>query len=498
MASGHLHIPEQPYVAESGKPKRDRTSYLYIAVIVAVVLGVIVGLTAPDFAKNMKPLGTMFISLIKMMIVPVIFCTIVLGIGSVRAAATVGKAGGIALAYFLSMSTFALGIGLVVGNLIHPGDGLKVTKGAGETYAKAAENAGGMVDFIAHIIPETLVSALTAGNVLQGLFVALLVGFAIQRLGRAGEPILQGIAHLQKLVFRILSMILWLAPLGAFGAIANVVGIGGWGAIAQLGKLMIGFYLTCIVFVFGLLWLILKVFTGLNAYKLFKYLGREFLLILATSSSESALPNVMAKLAHAGVDKSTVGIVIPTGYSFNLDGTAIYLTMSTLFIANVMGVPMTMGEQAGLLVFMIIASKGAAAVTGGGLATLAGGIQSFRPDMIDGVAVVAGIDRFMSEARALTNFAGNSVATLLVGKWTRTVDLARVHDVLDGKHPFDYSTMTDTHDPVAEAIEHHADSGGGPVFVPTPIDPARQLQPTPMPVLPATQQLVDDDPRSTD
>lgn len=488
-------LANQPYIADSGKPKRDRTSYLYIAVIVGVVLGIVVGLFFPSFATGLKPLGTMFIALVKMMIVPVIFCTIVLGIGSVRAAATVGKAGGIALAYFLTMSSLALAIGLVVGNLVHPGDGLKVTKGGGDTYAKSAENAGSMVDFIAHIIPDTLVSALTAGNVLQGLFVALLVGFAAQRMGKAGEPIIRGVGHLQKLVFRILSMILWLAPLGAFGAIANVVGLGGWTAIANLAKLMIAFYITCIVFVFGLLALILKVFTGLNAYKLFKYLGREFLLILATSSSESALPNVMAKLTHAGVDKSTVGIVIPTGYSFNLDGTAIYLTMATLFIANVMGKPMSIGEQAALLVFMVIASKGAAAVTGGGLATLAGGIQSFRPDMIDGVAVVAGIDRFMSEARALTNFAGNSVATILVGKWTNSVNLKLVHDTLDGLNPFDYATMSETHDPIDEDIHHHGDPGH--IFVPTPIDPARELQPTPMPVLP-TQAQVDDDPRSPD
>lgn len=462
-----------PHVVEPATPRRDRTHWLYIAVIVAVFLGILVGLAFPSFGAGLKPLGTMFINLIRMMIAPVIFCTIVLGIGSVRAAATVGKAGGIALAYFLTMSTFALAIGLGVGNVIHPGEGLQATKGGGDTYAKQAENAGSIVDFVQGIIPDTLFSALTKGSVLQALFVALLVGFAVQRLGKAGDPVIRGIAHLQKLVFRILSMILWLAPIGAFGAIASVVGIGGWGAIAQLLKLMLGFYITCLVFVFVVLWLILRFFTGVNALKLYKYLGKEFLLILATSSSESALPNVMAKLTHAGVDKSTVGIVIPTGYSFNLDGTAIYLTMSTLFIANVMGKPMSIGEQAGLLVFMIIASKGAAAVTGGGLATLAGGIQSFRPDMLDGVAVVAGVDRFMSEARALTNFAGNSVATILVGRWTGTVDLQRVHDVLDGKAPFDYTTMADAHDPDVH-LGH----------LPHPINPADDLPPTPMPILP--------------
>jgi aerobic C4-dicarboxylate transport protein len=473
-------IPTQPYVADSGKPKRDRTSYLYIAVIIAVLLGVFVGLVAPDFAKGLKPMGTMFVNLIKMMISPIIFCTIVLGIGSVRAAATVGKAGAMALGYFLTMSTFALGIGLLVGNLVHPGDGLVIPKGGGDTYAKQAESAGGIVDFIQGIIPNTLVSALTAGNVLQTLFVALLAGFAIQRLGKAGDPIIRGIGHLQKLVFRILGMILWVAPLGAFGAISAVVGQGGWSAIGQLMKLMLAFYITCTIFVFVVLWVILKSFTGVNALKLYRYLAREFLLILATSSSESALPNLMAKMEHAGVDKGTVGIVVPTGYSFNLDGTAIYLTMSTLFIANAMGKPMSIGEKAGLLAFMIIASKGAAAVTGGGLATLAGGIQAYRPDMLDGVGVVVGVDRFMSEARALTNFAGNSVATILVGKWTNTVNLGRVHDVLDGFAPFDYGTMTDTHDPLAEDSQRHHHHA----HVPTPIDPAEDLQPTPMAVLP--------------
>ena len=230
-------------------------------------------------------------------------------------------------------------------------------------------------------------------------------------------------------------MVLWLAPIGAFGAIAGVVGATGIDAVKQLAILMLAFYITCVIFVFGVLGLVLKVFGGFNIFKLAKYLGREYLLIVATSSSESALPNLMRKMEHAGVGKSTVGIVVPTGYSFNLDGTAIYLTMAAIFISDAMNQPMNMKEQIGLLLFMIIASKGAAGVSGAGIATLAAGLQSHRPELLDGVGVIVGIDRFMSEARALTNFSGNAVATLLVGKWTHTIDNDRVHKVLNGELP---------------------------------------------------------------
>ena len=425
-------------IAKSKQPRKDRTHWLYIGVIIAVIAGIIFGLVAPSAATEFKVVGTMFVNLIKMMISPVIFCTIVLGIGSVRAAASVGKAGGIALTYFITMSTFALGVGLVVGNLIEPGTGLNIeaTKDAGAQYAAKADHGGGTVGFIQSIIPDTLFSALTSGSVLQTLFVALLVGFAVQSLGTKGEPILQGIAHVQRLVFKILTMILWIAPIGAFGAIAGVVGATGFEAVKQLAILMLAFYITCVVFVFGVLGLVLRIFTGYNMFKLAKYLAREYLLIVATSSSESALPNLMRKMEHVGVDKFTVGIVVPTGYSFNLDGTAIYLTMAAIFISDAMNKPMTVGEQIGLLVFMIIASKGAAGVSGAGIATLAAGLQSHRPELLDGVGVIVGIDRFMSEARALTNFSGNAVATLLVGTWTKTIDKQRVHDVLDGKIPY--------------------------------------------------------------
>jgi aerobic C4-dicarboxylate transport protein len=426
--------------------RRDRTHWLYIAVIVAVLAGVAVGILAPEVGKSIGVLGTMFVSLIKMMIAPVIFCTIVLGIGSVRKAATVGKVGGLAFVYFLVMSTFALAIGLVVGNLIHPGSGMHITAktaAKGAELAEKAHESGGLMDFVQGIIPDTLFSSLTAGSVLQALFVALLVGFALQAMGSAGEPILRGIEHLQKLVFKVLVMILWLAPIGAFGAIANVVGQTGWSAVTQLLTLMLAFYITCVVFVFGVLGGLLRAAAGVSIFKLVRYLAREYLLIFSTSSSESALPRLIAKMEHLGVDRSTVGVVVPTGYSFNLDGTAIYLTMASLFIADAMGAPMSVAQQIGLLVFMIVASKGAAGVTGAGLATLAGGLQSHRPDLLDGVGLIVGIDRFMSEARAVTNFSGNAVATVLVGSWTKTIDRDKVNAVLGGEDPFDELTMLD-------------------------------------------------------
>lgn len=425
---------------------RDRTHWLYLAVIAAVIAGVIVGLAAPGVGKSVAVLGTMFVSLIKMMITPVIFCTIVLGIGSVRKAATVGKIGGLAFGYFLAMSTIALAIGLVVGNLLHPGSGLKITESTaakGAELAGKAHESGGLMDFIQHIIPTTLFSALTEGNVLQALFVALLVGFATQALGSKGEPIVRGIEHLQRLVFRVLVMVLWLAPIGAFGAMANVVGQTGWSAVTSLLTLMLGFYTTCVVFIFVVLGLLLRLVSGASIFKLVRYLAREYLLIFATSSSEAALPRLIAKMEHLGVEQSTVGVVVPTGYSFNLDGTAIYLTMASLFIADALGDPLSVAEQIGLLLFMIVASKGAAGVSGAGLATLAGGLQAHRPELLDGVGLIVGIDRFMSEARALTNFSGNAVATVLVGSWTKTIDYDQMGRVLSGEDPFDEVTMLD-------------------------------------------------------
>jgi aerobic C4-dicarboxylate transport protein len=377
--------------------RTDRTHYLYLAVIVAAVAGAVLGLAAPDTAVELKPLGTGFVNLIKMMISPVIFCTLVLGIGSVRRATQVGRVGGLALGYFVAMSFVALAIGLAVGNILHPGDGLHLTKAlAGAGHAQAADAPTEGVDFVLGIIPTTLVSAFTGGQVLQTLLVALLVGFALQAMGRPGEPVLRGIGHLQKLVFRVLSMIMWVAPLGAFGALAAVVGSAGVDALKALATIMLGFYATCLIFVVVVLGVVLRVFAGVNLFRLLRYLAREFLLIVSTSSSESALPRLIAKMEHLGVSRPVVGITVPTGYSFNLDGTMIYLTMASLFIADAMGKPLAFTEQVSLLLFMMIASKGAAGVSGSGLASLASGLQSHKPALVDGIGLIVGIDRFMS------------------------------------------------------------------------------------------------------
>ncbi|MEV4708980.1 cation:dicarboxylate symporter family transporter [Actinoplanes sp. NPDC049316] len=434
------------------RARRDRTHYLYLAVIVAVLLGIAVGLLFPDAAVELKPIGTGFVNLIKMMISPVIFCTIVLGVGSVRQAAKVGRVGGLALGYFLVMSTVALAIGLVVGNLIHPGSGLHLDAAAAAQGQKAVGDtpAEGTAGFLLGIVPTSLLSALTDGEVLQTLLVALLVGFALQAMGPRGEPVLRAVGIIQRLVFKILAMIMWLAPVGAFGAMAAVVGATGIDALKSLAQIMLGFYVTCGLFVFVVLGALLWAVARINILSLLRYLGREFLLIVSTSSSESALPRLIAKMQHAGVSKPVVGITVPTGYSFNLDGTAIYLTMASLFIAQAMGDPLSVGEQVSLLLFMIVASKGAAGVTGAGLATLAGGLQSHRPELLDGVGLIVGIDRFMSEARALTNFAGNAVATVLIGTWTKEFDRERARAVLAGEDPFDEATMLDEHEEAGE------------------------------------------------
>lgn len=449
--------PQAPEGPRAPAARRDRTHYLYLAVIGAVVLGIVLGFAAPGVAVELKPLGTGFVNLIKMMISPIIFCTIVLGIGSVRKAAKVGAVGGLALVYFLVMSTVALAIGLLVGNFLEPGQGLHLTEAvrhAGE--AQTAGDSESLTDFALGIIPATMVSAFTSGEVLQTLLIALLVGFGLQALGRSGEPVLRGVGHLQRLVFRVLSMIMWAAPVGAFGAMAAVVGETGVDALKSLAVIMIGFYATCLLFVLVVLGAMLRFFAGVNILLLLKYLGREFLLILSTSSSESALPRLIAKMEHLGVSRPVVGITVPTGYSFNLDGTAIYLTMASIFVAEAMDQPLSVGQQISLLVFMIIASKGAAGVTGAGLATLAGGLQSHRPELVDGVGLIVGIDRFMSEARAMTNFAGNAVATVLIGTWTKEIDKTQVDEVLAGRRPFDETTLVDDHGP---ADEHEPEAG---------------------------------------
>jgi aerobic C4-dicarboxylate transport protein len=447
-----MQPPPEPGGTTDTEPKRKKVSthWLYIAVIVAVIAGIAVGLIFGKDAAGLAIIGTAFVNLIKMMIGPIIFCTIVLGIGSVRKASQVGKVGGLALLYFIVMSTFALFLGLLVGNLITPGDALKAAASTATYTVPEVETSG---NFLIDIIPTTLLSALTDGSVLEALFVALLVGFATQALGSKGEPILNAVTILQRLVFKILAGIMWLAPIGAFGAIAGVVGNAGWAAIGALGMFVLVFYATCVFFIVVILGALLKVTTGFSVFKVLYYLRQEYLLIVATSSSETALPRLIAKLEHLGVSRPVVGIVVPTGYSFNLDGTAMYLTMASLFISNALGMPLTWSEQLSLLVFMIVASKGAAGVTGAGLAVLGGGLASHAPALVPGVGLIVAVDRFMSEARALTNFSGNAVATLVIGNWVKEVDRDQAGRVFSGEDPFDDLDMLDEH----SAAEHRAD-----------------------------------------
>ncbi|HEY4991924.1 MAG TPA: cation:dicarboxylase symporter family transporter [Nakamurella sp.] len=445
-----LPAREDPAPGTPPKRKKVSTHWLYVAVIVAVVAGTAVGLIFGKDAAGLSVIGTAFVNLIKMMIGPIIFCTIVLGIGSVRKASQVGKVGGIALLYFVVMSTFALALGLLVGNLIHPGSGLQAAAQSATYTVPEVASSG---NFLLDIIPTTLFSSLTVGSVLQALFVALLVGFAVQAMGAKGEPVLNFVTVLQRLVFKILGGIMWLAPIGAFGAIAGVVGNAGWSAIGSLSMLVGVFYATCVVFVVVILGALLRITTGFSIFKVLYYLRQEYLLIVATSSSETALPRLIAKMEHLGVSRPVVGIVVPTGYSFNLDGTAMYLTMASLFIGNAMGTPLSWSEQLSLLVFMIVASKGAAGVTGAGLATLGGGLQAHRPDLVPGVGLIVAVDRFMSEARALTNFSGNAVATLVIGHWVKEIDRPQADRVFSGADPFDDTDMLDEH----SAAEHKSD-----------------------------------------
>ena len=422
--------------------KKDRTHFLYIAVIVAVVLGIIVGIVAPEFAVSLKWIGVTFVALVKMMIQPVIFCTLVIGVGSVRNAASVGKVGGLALAYFLSMSTIALAIGLVVGNLIDPGEGLNLTDETAKAGSEQAAGAGSTTEFITGIVPDSLFSSLTSGEVLQTLFVALLVGFALQAMGSKGQPILTGIGHLQRLVFRVLSMVMWAAPVGAFGAIAAVVGETGLDALKSLAVLMIAFYLTC--------------FICLRRARHDPQAGHGCEHLPAVQVPRPRVPAdpldlVLGVGAAAGDRQDGArrgredhgrrgdpdGLLLQPRRHRDLPDDGLHLHRRRPGQA-----PRDRRADlaAGLHGDRV---QGAAGVSGAGLAMLAGGLSSHRPELLDGVGLIVGIDRFMSEARALTNFAGNGVATVLVGHWTGTMNRDRLDTVLAGDLPFDERTMLD-------------------------------------------------------
>ena len=404
---------------------------LYVQVLVAIAIGIALGHFRPELGAEMKPLGDGFIKLVKMIIAPVIFLTIVAGIAKIGDLRHVGKIGLKALIYFEVLTTLALVIGLVVANVVKPGAGMGIDPAQIDAsgiaqYQQTAQEQG-TVPFLLDVIPHDFLSAFTEGKLLQVLLVAILAGIALTQMGSAGKRILDLAEDASHVFFNIVGMIMRLAPIGAFGAMAFTIGKFGIGSLASLGLLLASVYLTCFAFVFVVLGLVAKL-SGFSLWRFLKYIRGELLLVLGTSSSESALPRLLNRLEDAGCDRAVVGLVVPTGYSFNLDGTCIYLTMAAIFIAQAVGVELTLGEELTLLAVLLLTSKGAAGVTGSGFVTLAATLAALGGKVpVEGVALVLGVDRFMSEARAITNFIGNGVATMVVAKWEGLRDDAKMH-----------------------------------------------------------------------
>jgi len=408
---------------------------LYFQVLVGIALGVVVGWLFPDAGRALKPLGDGFIKLVKMIITPVIFLTVVTGIAGMADLRAFGRVGAKAMAYFLTFSTLALAIGLIVGNSVRPGRGLDVDPatldaGAVSSYVSQAQERT-VTDFVLHIIPETAVSAFTSGEILQVLFVAILFGVALALIGDKGERLLGSLRTLTAVVFRMVHILMYAAPLGAFGAMAFTIGQYGIGSLANLAGLIATFYVTSLLFVVLVLGLVAR-FAGFSLLGLVRYVKDELLLVLGTSSSESAMPLLMEKLERAGCPKPIVGLVVPTGYSFNLDGTCIYMSLAALFIAQATNIELSFADQLLLMAVAIISSKGAAGVTGSGFIVLAATLSVVPSVPVAGMALILGVDRFMSECRALTNFVGNAVATIVVARWEGSVDPARLRAAFRG------------------------------------------------------------------
>lgn len=406
---------------------------LYFQVLVAISVGIVLGHFWPESGVAMEPFGKGFIKLIKMIIAPVIFCTVVTGIAGMEDMKSVGKTGGYALLYFEIVSTIALVLGLFVINVIGPGRGMNIDPStldasAVASYAKAAEEQS-TVDFLLNIIPATMVDAFAKGEILQVLLISLLFGSALHALGETGKPVFNFIESVSHVLFRIIGFIMLLAPIGAFGAMAFTIGKYGLDALLSLGALMLCFYATCLAFVFVVLGTIARVH-GFSIWRFVKYIREELAIVLGTSSSESVLPRMIHKMEAAGCNKSVVGLVIPTGYSFNLDGTSIYLTMAAIFLAQATNVPLSLMDQVGLLAVLLLTSKGAAAVTGGGFIVLAATLSATGTVPVAALTLILGIDRFMSEARALTNLVGNGVATVVVAKWCKQIDEKKMREHL--------------------------------------------------------------------
>jgi aerobic C4-dicarboxylate transport protein len=421
--------------AQQPQQTRGFVRHLYFWVLLGIAAGVLTGALAPEFGASLKWIGDLFIKLVKMIIAPVIFLTIVTGIAGAGELRSVGRVAIKAFAYFLFFSTLALIVGLIIANVIQPGAGMHVdpaTLDASKVHGfeeKAHEQS--VTGFISAIVPTTLVSALTGDSLLQVLLVAILFGIALAMSGEVGEPVRDILERLAQIVFRVVTIVMWAAPVGAFAAMAFTIGEYGVQSLISLAALVATFYLTAAVFVLVVLGIVARL-AGFSILRLLRYLKAELLLVLGTSSSESALPALIDKMERAGCARRVVGLVVPTGYSFNLDGTNIYLTLAALFIAQATGIELSWGEQIGLLAVAMLSSKGAAGVTGSGFITLAATLTVVPSVPVAGMALILGVDRFMSECRSLTNFIGNAVATVVVARWEGALDRDMLHAALHG------------------------------------------------------------------
>ena len=424
-------------IAPTTEPSRPVSlwRHLYVQVLIAIALGITIGHFWPEFGTSLKPIGDAFIKVVKMIIAPVIFLTIVTGIAGLRELGTVGRVAAKAFAYFIAVSTLALIVGLIVANVVQPGAGMNIDPASLDT-SKIADYAAKAHDqtitgFLMNVIPTTLVSALVEGEILQVLFVAILFGIALAMVGERGEPLLNILESAAHAVFRLVAILMKAAPIGAFGAMAFTIGQYGIGAVANLAGLVLTFYATSLLFILVVLGAVARM-AGFSILKLIRYLKAELLLVLGTSSSESALPSLIEKMERAGCRKSIVGLVIPTGYSFNLDGTNIYMTLAALFIAQATNVHLSLEQELLLLGVAMLSSKGAAGVTGSGFVTLAATLSIVPSVPVAGMALILGVDRFMSECRSLTNFIGNAVATVVVSAWEGGLDRTRLNAAMSG------------------------------------------------------------------
>ncbi|MGO4283370.1 dicarboxylate/amino acid:cation symporter [Bosea sp. UNC402CLCol] len=424
----------EPATAAPARPKK-LYQQLYVQVLVAIALGIALGHFWPETGASMKPLGDAFIKLVKMIIAPVIFLTVSTGIAGMTDMQKVGRVAGKAMIYFLVFSTLALIVGLIVGNLIQPGTGLHISPAsldakAVQSYAAKAHDSS-VVGFLQNIIPDTIVGAFASGDILQVLFFSVLFGLALSMVGERGKPVLDFLQALTSPIFKLVAILMKAAPIGAFGAMAFTIGRYGIGSVANLAMLILTFYLTAAIFILVVLGAVAR-YNGFSIFALIRYIKEEILLVIGTSSSEAALPSLMEKMEAAGCKRSVVGLVIPTGYSFNLDGTNIYMTLAALFIAQAMDIHLPLGDQVLLLLVAMLSSKGAAGITGAGFITLAATLSVVPAVPVAGMALILGIDRFMSECRAVTNFIGNAVATIVVARWEGELDQNRLHAALSG------------------------------------------------------------------